>query len=108
MLICATVIAASAVGVGVAHWRQAVARTRDWTGFEVNGLHYARTSEAWLSNMDQHREALLPVLAETYGADQVARWWVYWRVFFMACAELWGFKNGEEWFVSHYLFSKTK
>lgn len=41
VLICATVIAASAVGVGVAHWRQAVARTRDWTGFEVNGLHYA-------------------------------------------------------------------
>ena len=79
-----------------------------WT---VNGWHYALTSEDWLKNMDRHREEILPLFEKTYGAGQQTRWWVYWRVFFMACAELWGFKNaagkrGEEWLVSHYLFEK--
>jgi cyclopropane-fatty-acyl-phospholipid synthase len=74
--------------------------------WQVDGGHYSRTSEAWLQNMDRNRESIVPILAETYGEDQVSRWWVYWRVFFMACAELWGYKRGTEWLVSHYLFSK--
>jgi cyclopropane-fatty-acyl-phospholipid synthase len=74
--------------------------------WQVDGRHYARTSEHWLRNMDRHREAVEPILAETYGADQVRRWWGYWRVFFMSCAELWGYAGGQEWLVSHYLFRK--
>jgi cyclopropane-fatty-acyl-phospholipid synthase len=72
--------------------------------WQVDGRHYQQTSEHWLQNMDAHRAQIEPILAETYGADQVRRWWVYWRVFFMSCAELWGFKRGREWIVSHYLF----
>jgi len=74
--------------------------------WQVDGTHYQQTSEHWLQNMDAHRAQIEPILAETYGADQVRRWWVYWRVFFMSCAELWGFNRGHEWIVSHYLFEK--
>ena len=76
--------------------------------WRVSGAHYQRTAEAWLTNMDDHRTEIVPILASTYGKDQTTKWWTYWRVFFMACAELWGSFRGEEWFVSHYLFTKTR
>ena len=71
----------------------------------VEGTHYARTSESWLRQMDARREAILPVLAGTYGRRGAERRFAYWRIFFMACAELWGFRQGTEWQVSHYLFA---
>lgn len=72
----------------------------------VSGQHYSKTSEAWLANMDAHKAEILPLFAETYGKDQVTKWWVWWRLFFLACAELWGYRGGEEWIVSHYRFIK--
>ncbi len=72
----------------------------------VNGTHYEKTANAWLENMDAHAADLKPLFAQTYGATEVTKWWSYWRVFFMACAELWGYKSGNEWIVSHYRFVK--
>jgi cyclopropane-fatty-acyl-phospholipid synthase len=74
--------------------------------WQVSGTHYQKTSEAWLANMDRERERVMPVIEQTYGADLARRWWVYWRVFFMSCAELFGYRGGEEWIVSHYLFER--
>ena len=74
--------------------------------WQVPGWHYQLTSEAWLANMDRHRAELMPLLASTYGEAEALRWRVYWRVFFMACAELWGCADGREWLVSHYLFER--
>ncbi|MEP6671286.1 MAG: cyclopropane-fatty-acyl-phospholipid synthase family protein [Chthoniobacter sp.] len=76
------------------------------TRWAVSGAHYQKTAEAWLQNMDAHRAEILPLFAQTYGETQTTRWWVYWRVFFMACAELWGYRGGDEWIVSHYRFCK--
>lgn len=74
--------------------------------WQLDGTHYARTSEAWLKNMDQHKKEIMPLFAATYGAGNATKWWVYWRVFYMSCAELWNYRNGEEWIVSHYLFNR--
>jgi cyclopropane-fatty-acyl-phospholipid synthase len=74
----------------------------------VNGTHYEKTCNAWLANMDASRAAILPVFEATYGADQAVKWWSYWRIFFMACAELFGHRDGNEWFVAHYLFQPAR
>ncbi len=70
-----------------------------------SGIHYQKTSDAWLENMDKNVDAIQSTLKATYGNDHVL-WFNRWRVFFMACAELFGYKKGNEWGVSHYLFSK--
>lgn len=75
----------------------------DW---KVNGTHYQRTAELWLQNMDAHRDEIMPLFAQTYGPENATKWWAYWRTFYMSCAELWGYRGGEEWLVSHYLFRK--
>ncbi|HSZ72622.1 MAG TPA: class I SAM-dependent methyltransferase [Cytophagaceae bacterium] len=74
--------------------------------WRVNGMHYSKTSEAWLSKMDHNKAIIMPLFEKTYSKEQALKWWVYWRIFFMSCAELWGYDNGNEWFVSHYLFQK--
>ncbi len=71
----------------------------------VDGRHYERTANQWLENLDANEVGVRAILRETYGPTEETRWWVYWRVFFMACAELWGFREGNEWHVSHYRFA---
>jgi cyclopropane-fatty-acyl-phospholipid synthase len=67
------------------------------------GTHYQRTSEAWLANLDAHRHEVLPILSANYGRDEARRWFHRWRLFFLAVADLFGYANGTEWFVSHSL-----
>ncbi len=72
-----------------------------------NGMHYAKTCRAWLERMDARRADVMPILAETYGEKESGRWWMRWRMFFMACEELFRYNGGNEWLVSHYRFKKA-
>ena len=71
-----------------------------------DGGHYRRTADAWLANLDARRAQALKVLAATYGEANAAQWLQRWRIFFMACAEMFGYRDGQEWWVSHYLFER--
>lgn len=75
----------------VDHWR-------------VDGWHYEKTLRAWLSKLDSQETAVRRIMAQTYGSQNETRWLVNWRLFFLACSEVWGLKDGREYLVSHYLF----
>jgi cyclopropane-fatty-acyl-phospholipid synthase len=75
---------------------------RQW---RVNGTHYARTLLAWLALQDARKDEVMRVMRSTYGQADAAVWFQRWRMFYLACAELFGFHGGNEWYVGHYLMS---
>lgn len=83
------------------HFQQGLRLQSQW---DVSGVHYQKTAEAWLENMDKYRREIRVVFEQAYGAQQAGLWQQRWRMFFMACAELFGFNGGEDWRVAHYLF----
>jgi cyclopropane-fatty-acyl-phospholipid synthase len=85
------------------HFQKDLIVEDDW---RLNGVHYKQTADAWLSNLDRRRQQILPILAGTYGQGQAERWLQRWRIFFLACSELWGYGNGKEWLVSHYRLTR--
>lgn len=85
------------------HFQQHMVVEQQW---RLSGTHYEKTSNAWLANQDAHREEILRVLADTYGAAAAKLWHQRWRMFWMACAELFGLDRGNEWLVGHYRFHR--
>ena len=73
----------------------------DWSGVE-----YQKTAEAWLDKLDAARDEVFAIFSDTYGQADAKMWVNRWRIFFMACAELFGMRGGDEWRVSHFLFNK--
>ena len=73
--------------------------------WRLSGTHYEKTANAWLANQDAHRAQVLDILGVAYGKD-APRWHQRWRMFWMACAELFGYRGGNEWLVGHYLFAR--
>lgn len=70
------------------------------------GTHYQKTSDHWLANQDANRDEVMAVLGAAYGPHEAARWHQRWRMFWMSCAELFGYDGGSEWMVAHYRFRK--
>jgi len=72
----------------------------------VDGRHYQRTANDWLAGLDGSREACLAILARAYGPAAARLWLQRWRMFYMAVAELFGYQQGAQWGVAHYLFER--
>jgi len=85
------------------HFQEDLCLQEHW---RLNGKHYTRTLKAWLENMYKNKKEIFPILSDTYGYRNRKRWWFNWKLFFLGCAETWRLKKGEEFIVSHYLFSK--
>ncbi len=86
------------------HFQEHLRVEQQW---QVGGEHYQKTSEAWLQNMDANRAIIHDIFAKAYGDQEAARWIQRWRMFFMSCAELFGYDEGNEWMVCHYRFVKA-
>lgn len=87
------------------HYQDHLRLIRQW---RWSGTHYQRTSNAWLQRQDQHRSEIMPIMEQVYGKKKAPLWFQRWRIFFMACANCFGYDQGNEWFVSHYLFEKQQ
>ena len=73
----------------------------------LSGEHYERTSNAWLDKMDQNKSKILSLFERSNGSSVAKRKFHFWRLFYIACAEIFGYDNGNEWVVSHHLFKKS-
>lgn len=85
------------------YFQEHLAIEKHWV---LNGKNYQKTSYKWLENLDKSKEEIEKIFKEIYGMNEANRWYHRWRIFFIACAELFGYQNGCEWWVSHYLFKK--
>ncbi len=72
----------------------------------INGTHYQKTLEAWLVRHDKAKGQIMPVFEATYGPRLARVMFQRWRMFYLACAELFGYRHGEEWGVAHFLFQR--
>ncbi len=76
--------------------------------WRVDGTHYARTAEAWHARLLASRAEIVELFASEFGSSEATRVFNRWRMFFLACAELFAFRDGEEWFVSHSLLRRPE
>ncbi len=86
------------------HFQKQLAIEQRWL---LPGSHYQKTANHWLANQDASEYEVLQVLSTAYGEIEGCRWHQRWRIFWMACAELFGYDGGNEWMVAHYRFSKA-
>lgn len=87
------------------HFQDKLKLNRRW---RWDGTHYEKTANAWLANMDAHKALITPILEDTYGKKEATKWRNRWRIFYLSCAELFGYNNGQEWWVSHYQFQRPE
>ena len=73
----------------------------------LSGTHYEKTSNAWLEKMDLNKTKILELFRKKNSNSIAKKKFHFWRLFFIACAEIFGYDGGSEWVVSHHLFRKS-
>mmetsp|Transcript_11497 Transcript_11497/g.32240 ORF Transcript_11497/g.32240 Transcript_11497/m.32240 type:complete len:155 (+) Transcript_11497:2636-3100(+) len=86
------------------HFQKDLSILRQWY---VNGVHYAKTLEDWLVRHTTSKAKIIPLFEQAYGKEEALKWYVYWRLFYLACAEFFAREHGERFGVGHYLFQKS-
>jgi cyclopropane-fatty-acyl-phospholipid synthase len=84
----------------LAQFDETLAPTCTWA---VSGLHYARTLRAWLARLDERAGEAREILAAHSSPRDARRLLATWRLFLISTAEMWSWRGGDEWMVSHYL-----
>lgn len=85
------------------HFQNELSIENKWS---LSGQHYEKTARAWLENTDKNKDNIIKCFTDAYGKDEAKLWLQRWRMFYMACEELFGYREGREWLVGHYLFKK--
>lgn len=85
------------------YFQRDVSLVESWV---LSGRHYQKTLEAWLSKMDANIDQVTDILQKAYGADSEQQKF-NWRLFFIFCSEVFGYRGGNEWHVSYQLFRKN-
>lgn len=85
------------------HFQDGLVPENQW---RLTGTDYRKTAEAWLTRLDSRKSDILPIFTETFGSADAPVWLQRWRVFLMVRSEMGGYRDGDEWRVSHYLFHK--
>ena len=73
----------------------------------LSGTHYEKTSNAWLEKMDSNKTKILELFRRNNSNSVAKKKFYFWRLFFIACAEIFGYDGGSEWIISHHLFKKS-
>jgi cyclopropane-fatty-acyl-phospholipid synthase len=86
----------------LSHFQRDLVLEQRWV---VPGTHYARTLQAWLANLDANRDGALRILGRGQPPSAARRLLGTWRLFLLSTDEIWKWRDGDEWLVSHYLLS---
>ncbi len=86
----------------MSHFQRDLVLEERWA---VPGTHYARTLQAWLRNLDAQRGEALRILGRANPPSEARRLLGTWRLFLLSTDEIWKWRSGDEWLVSHYLLA---
>ena len=72
--------------------------------WKISGQHYEKTLNFWLEKLTKNKKEILDIFKKDVNEKKALVFWRRWRIFFVACASLFGFKKGSVWIVAHHKF----
>ena len=72
----------------------------------VNGKQFQRSANLWLQNMDKHKKDIIRILEKESDLASSIATFNRWRIYFLTISESYGYNQGSEWMIAHYLITK--